>query len=1412
MAEQSKPNTFTGGMTTDLDPSYQSKDSYFTGLNIRVVTNGDNSYSLENIKGTTLSNEFNKGVSGSIFTGTNKYKVHGAVVIKDYIITIEADTNASKNWRIRKYEISNNGAMLVSGSDIDAYLWSGLNLFSDNAGEIKIEFLAETDNVHRIYCTDGITGLKTANVKADISSYDISDFQVFKPATLVKVVLSDYNQFGGNLSYGSYSYTYRLSSSGGSTQTDWAPISKTINVVKNDITSNSSLGVEGGSSLENSSASIELTIGNISTDYESIEIASIYYGALNTPVINVIEKGFISGSNYSFQHSGFETTTLVEGGIAAAIINNSSWNVCKSLAKKDNKLYASNLKSETLDIDSQISALLPLKSYKGVSGGGGWSLSSDYTGANPHRHFNGGSSNWSWDVNTNDRLYYKFINKNFQTGTATNISQNPIYVLGAESAGFSGGGFGFRMTFTHQDYLIDDDLNRSPNGSSDSASEQVATELHFTGTGSNDSNYLGAAKGPHNPKWDNAFTSFKRGECYRFGIVFYDLQGIPGFTHHLGDIKMPDALDPNGLVLSSSGTSAQNKSYHNDNSRWSPFSTPISGTSSVTAHALIPRLEVNLSANVKAKISGYKIVRAELSENDKTIITQGILSTTELHHSSESGNTFLAGKTGAQTVPYYVTQQDAGATTNPNAYPIRIADKQYIIETPEVTLGNKVYNLNTGFKIKPLYPVKQNILNTSSGYTYSYSGYKVQTDPDSPNNYGGLHVHKYAPHPALLDSSISVSTNSLWQTPSHEPLCRWVRDIYIGKTVVSGEEIAGSVSNLNRTYRHDTGQYDDSSPNQYSGTAYTGSSSDDEGVGGIRPKFFDQESRAKWTGGAMTGLYISTTSNAPLLGHIRDATTDPATEKSFSDITANFAAATSLEEGNSSKQLKFIPYKWVVEVIRNTSGGGFEQYGGYSDNAIKNTRFIDCSGHQSSTSESLLINGGDTYCDWYTYKNSFDPSDGPASLNWGTCVPLESSINIALRSGIYLGSSEKTFCNVQDNYLYNTAYSQQNNLVGSVVKPSYWSSLDVFTNKVAASNAKVFGEIKDSWSSFPINDFIELNLSQGIITDLINFKNQLFAIQESGVSILSVNSRALIQGEGAAADIQIVTGTGTAIERFDYLSTEYGSQHFNKSIITPTGFYLFDKDKSEIIKSDGQSITALALSNNYKSFIEGITRNKLITISSNNNLGDLVGGIQSAYDFEFRECLFTIRDTSNVKTSFSLSDLTGKLTSKLILSYEENHVFYPKKYIQYNNFLFCIGSENESGTAVDQFHLMNSGLYQNFNFGYVVNDNPTINKIFDTSEIIAMQNEVAGFGSSVSFSSHELSDSTRSNASSASNERVREGIHRVSLRSASSNRARGSWLKHTVFFNQPLQANKITGVANRKFDIFAINTRYRQSR
>ena len=61
-----------------------------------------------------------------------------------------------------------------------------------------------------------------------------------------------------------------------------------------------------------------------------------------------------------------------------------------------------------------------------------------------------------------------------------------------------------------------------------------------------------------------------------------------------------------------------------------------------------------------------------------------------------------------------------------------------------------------------------------------------------------------------------------------------------------------------------------------------------------------------------------------------------------------------------------------------------------------------------------------------------------------------------------------------------------------------------------------------------------------------------------------------------------------------------------------------------------------------------------------------------------------------------------------------------KKYIKYNNSLFCV--VNQADNNADSIHLLNSGFYQNFNFGFIVNDNPTVNKVFDTSEIVAKQN------------------------------------------------------------------------------------------
>ena len=361
MAEQSKPNTFTGGMKTDLDPSYQPKDSYFTGLNIRVVTNGDNSYSLENIQGPKKEWDLNVYSDGVYYSGTSRYVIHGAIVVDDYIITIEGKKTASnKNWKIRKYAVNHLGDLSLDGST-DTQLWSGAGLFSDNAGEIEMEVAVETETIHRVYCTDGITSLKSINVKEVITNNDVTDFTAFKPDVSIEAELSNYDDKGGQLSFGSYSYVYRLASKNQSNWSDWSPISTPVNVIKGSLSNQDSLTLLGETSAETSASKITVNITDIPTEYEIIQVAAIHYVSNLASTVSIVEDGDLNGTTYSFVHSGFETEVAISGGVAGVLISNLTWDSCKTLAQKDNKLYAGNLTSSLMDLDL---SSYRVKSYK----------------------------------------------------------------------------------------------------------------------------------------------------------------------------------------------------------------------------------------------------------------------------------------------------------------------------------------------------------------------------------------------------------------------------------------------------------------------------------------------------------------------------------------------------------------------------------------------------------------------------------------------------------------------------------------------------------------------------------------------------------------------------------------------------------------------------------------------------------------------------------------------------------------------------------------------------------------------------------------------------------------------------------------------------------------------------------------
>ena len=50
---ESTPNTFQGGLNMDLDPRLQPKGTYRDANNIKVLSTEGNTFTIENIKGTT---------------------------------------------------------------------------------------------------------------------------------------------------------------------------------------------------------------------------------------------------------------------------------------------------------------------------------------------------------------------------------------------------------------------------------------------------------------------------------------------------------------------------------------------------------------------------------------------------------------------------------------------------------------------------------------------------------------------------------------------------------------------------------------------------------------------------------------------------------------------------------------------------------------------------------------------------------------------------------------------------------------------------------------------------------------------------------------------------------------------------------------------------------------------------------------------------------------------------------------------------------------------------------------------------------------------------------------------------------------------------------------------------------------
>jgi len=307
--------------------------------------------------------------------------------------------------------------------------------------------------------------------------------------------------------------------------------------------------------------------------------------------------------------------------------------------------------------------------------------------------------------------------------------------------------------------------------------------------------------------------------------------------------------------------------------------------------------------------------------------------------------------------------------------------------------------------------------------------------------------------------------------------------------------------------------------------------------------------------------------------------------------------------------------------------------------------FISMSDLNVSDFIELDVFGGDTFVSNFDMIRTSYDQDSPRNLSIQEYItfPVETEINLDYRRDeiikYFTGTTEHDLDSdvykiqqtksdgitlfptnypdeLTDLYLYNNGYSRNNDLYTNTEKPNNFSGLFEFDSMVIPSNKKFNGEDIDSWTKNDFNTYLEVDSIFGPINSLKNYNDKLFFFQNNGFGVLSVNERVQVPtGEGAP----LTLGTGGLLERYDYVSTEFGVLRDEAVLSTPNNLYFIDEtDKSIRIISNSD------LNGNLSKMLK--ISNKL----KNELLLDGSEYLALGFDPENKEVLFSFDDSTLV--------------------------------------------------------------------------------------------------------------------------------------------------------------------------------------
>ena len=591
-------STYGKGLNKDISLDAMPSDMYLHAEDIRFFTDEGSSLAAGiNIKGTSQIFQL---------TGSDE-QVIGFTTIRNKIIFFTADWTGSHG---RIYELVIDDKTNI-GTPVLIYDHPDMGF--SKSKPIEAVGRREDSCIERVVFSDYDEYTRSINILDDCfktgaytstTSYcgilpvDLDIFQGFcfnNPT--VNTILG-----GGNLLTGMYQYAFKLITRDGK-ETLVSQATSLISIYPKTSTKNIDLAGDIEGSNSGKSIRVEFNLSNVDkSNIANLIPLRLFTNTLDgLPQINQFPEIIIDPTNniYTFIDSDDNLSSEVTN--EQYILNNFIFKTNKTFETKDNILLYSNIKESCFELDCINKDDFANVRYRGLITNESYitntypsvGAADDHQYINPYNdesgsifgHIGGQAAlaHLANDWQNNHQFKYQDPQATLDTG-----------ILGGTTAS---GYLSYKFCLEEMDVVGD----KIQFGTSVSPYSYSLLDGYSHKSITHDA--------PGDPVKGNEVRGYKRGEVYRFGIVFFSKdKGQPSFVYPIGDIKMPSvSQEANYETIPGTGVehfpiALNNKSY-----------------------ALGVEFDLNLPFCVTEQICGYQIVRVERTQQDKNFVSQGII-------------------------------------------------------------------------------------------------------------------------------------------------------------------------------------------------------------------------------------------------------------------------------------------------------------------------------------------------------------------------------------------------------------------------------------------------------------------------------------------------------------------------------------------------------------------------------------------------------------------------------------------------------------------------------------------------------------------------------------------------------------------------------------------------------------------